>query len=279
MSPKEAALRIVLTAGIIGGAVGIESKVLADNPSNPPSIVHHTPFGDWTEYLPPTLTPEAPKITLPPQEISRGPHLERREIAMTFDCGASAEPLPTILKVLKDQGVKVTFFETGEFAENNPELTRQIVEDGHEIGNHTYSHTSFFKLSSDQIGEELEHTERIIKAITGKSTKPFVRPPYGDTNKTTVNATQNTGWDYSIMWTTVYVEGRGWITGDSGDWLPHTTAGRVYERIMTVIELGNAIISVNHCGSPETAEALPYILQSLKERGYDIVTVSRLLQD
>ncbi len=103
-------------------------------------------------------------------------------VLLTFDDGPDPETTPKILKTLNEQGIKAMFFIVGAKAEKHPSLLRQIVREGHLIGNHTYSHPYLFALSSAKhVQHEIEKGNAVIQEITGKKTVWF-RPPIGYTN-------------------------------------------------------------------------------------------------
>jgi hypothetical protein len=115
-------------------------------------------------------------------EVSRG-NPQSTQVALTFDAGADPRPTPKILETLARHGVHATFFLTGKWIEKNRGLTERIIAEGHEIGNHTYSHRSLTHLSSGEIADEVEKTEQLVLDITGRSTKPYLRVPYGARDK------------------------------------------------------------------------------------------------
>ena len=97
-----------------------------------------------------------------------GQRLDGGHVALTLDAGASAEPVPQILATLREHGVKITFFLTGKWIEDNPELTRQIVADGHEIANHSFTHPDMRNLSDEAIRTELGDTEALLAETAGR---------------------------------------------------------------------------------------------------------------
>jgi hypothetical protein len=108
------------------------------------------------------------------------------EVAITFDDGPDPVWTPRILDILRDRGVKAAFFLLGKNCEDYPRLVQRIVEEGHEIGNHTYSHRNLAVMSEWQMELELTATQRLIESITGRSTTLF-RPPYNaDSNPTDI---------------------------------------------------------------------------------------------
>ena len=101
-----------------------------------------------------------------------------KKIALTFDDGPSREYTAEILDILKEYGVKATFFVVGVNIEKSPDLLRRIVAEGHEIGNHTYSHPHLQKMDTATLAKELTRTDGLIQSITGLSPTLF-RPPEG----------------------------------------------------------------------------------------------------
>ncbi len=109
------------------------------------------------------------------------------KVALTFDDGPSAEWTPKILDILKAKGARATFFVTGANGETNPGLVQRILADGHELGNHTFTHPNLGETSNEVTRIELNATQRLVEALTGRSMRLF-RPPYfGDAEPTTPN--------------------------------------------------------------------------------------------
>jgi peptidoglycan/xylan/chitin deacetylase (PgdA/CDA1 family) len=186
-------------------------------------------------------------------------------VALTFDCGASGAPTPAILEALRNAGVRTTFFITGQWATSYPELTRQIARE-HEIANHTWSHPDFRGLSDQQILAEMQRAEEALTRIAGiTTTKPLWRAPFGSRDRRILSAVENAGWPYHIYW-----------SADSGDWLDINPA-EVRARVGAAAR--NGAIIIQHCGSTRTATVLPEIISDLKARGFELVTVSRLLRE
>ncbi len=107
---------------------------------------------------------------------------DKSKIHLTFDDGPHPEITPQILKILNKYNQKAVFFCTGKNIEQYPEIAKQIVNEGHAIGNHSYSHSYYFDFfATTKVIAELEKTNQLIKELTGKDCKIF-RPPYGVTN-------------------------------------------------------------------------------------------------
>jgi peptidoglycan-N-acetylglucosamine deacetylase len=212
--------------------------------------------------VPPTPTP-VPKISRAPGEIVRG-NTQRPEIALTFDCGASGVPTPAILAALRESHARVTFFITGQFATQYPELTRQIAAE-HEIANHSWSHPDFAKLSNAQIVSEMQRGDEALNRIAGVNTKPLWRAPFGSRDSRILGVARENGWPYEIYW-----------TADSGDWT-NITPAQVRQNVSKAA--GNGIIVVEHCGSTQTALVIGDILSDMAAKGLKVVTVSEILRD
>lgn len=211
---------------------------------------------------PPTVTATARPALPLGREVLRGPTDDPR-VALTFDCGSVSGPTAAILDTLKQHGIKVSFFVTGEYADRYPELTRRIADEGHEVSNHTYTHSDLTTLSDANILGELQRAETSIQGATGKSSKPWMRMPFGARNERVWSLVSGVGYT-SIYWTL-----------DSGDWQAGATALSVRKRI--VDNVGNGYIVVQHCNAPQSAESLPEVIQALKSKGHRIVTISALL--
>jgi peptidoglycan/xylan/chitin deacetylase (PgdA/CDA1 family) len=185
-------------------------------------------------------------------------------IALTFDAGASPAPTPSILKTLKSAGLHVTFFVTGKWCEQNPELVKEIAADGHEIGNHTYSHPDLRKLSDEAIVQQLSKADELITRLTGKSSKPLFRPPFGGRDKRVLSIAGEQGY------TSVY-----WSLDSLDAFKKGITSQQIEDRILGRIQGGDIVLM--HCGSAPTAAQLPDLISKLQQRGYEIVKASELM--
>lgn len=207
----------------------------------------------------------------PGLEISRG--LPGRRVAITLDAGAGADPAATILDTLRDYDVQVTFFLTGRWAEENPDLVRRMAAEGHEFGNHTYDHPHLTELDEAGIREQARRTEEIIRGLTGQSTRPYLRPPYGSRNAYVLEVLAREGY-LSIYWTVDSLDSIG---------QPKTAAFLVDRVTHPTDGSGNPIpldgaIFLMHVGNSTTAEALPAILDRFRQEGYQVVRVSEILR-
>lgn len=185
----------------------------------------------------------------------------RQVVALTFDDGPSAYT-PQVLQLLKAYQFKATFFCVGEQVLASPHVAQQIMEGGHTIGNHSYSHPKHFGfLKERDVVTELEKCDAVIQEITGKKSKLF-RPPFGVTNPSVAKAVQYTkhqviGWSNRSLDTVTWEE------------------NKIYERVRKKLNSGDIILF--HDTSPRTVDALKKLLPYLREQGYISVSVDDLL--
>ncbi|HEU5011750.1 MAG TPA: polysaccharide deacetylase family protein [Roseiflexaceae bacterium] len=189
-------------------------------------------------------------------------------VALTLDAGASAAPVPQILKTLREHNVKITFFLTGQFIKDNPDLVRQIVADGHEIGNHSFNHPDFRKIDDATQREELDSTEALMQETSGATTRPFFRPPFGAYNKQVLQTVESEGY-LPIYWTFDSLDSVG--EPKSPAFLLERITGHLPPE-----QMRGAII-LAHCGSQPTADALPQILDRFTAMGFEVKKLSEVL--
>ena len=182
-------------------------------------------------------------------------------VAFTFDDGPHEGYTREILNILERYNAHATFFVVGKMAEKYPELVKEEFERGHEIGNHTYSHSKMTGLSKARVSEELKKTGDIVENITGVRPVLF-RPPRGRCSDNLMRMASQLGYQ-TVLWT-VY-------PADSG----HPPMEYIYKKVTKLVRPGSIVLL--HDGIPSTNEALPHILDTLQSQGYKFVTVSELL--
>lgn len=192
--------------------------------------------------------------------MSNEVNTEKMKIALTFDDGPHPYYTEQILDGLKDREVKATFFITGQNAQEHPEIVKRIDEEGHIIGNHTYSHMQLTNSNADKFKQELIDTNEVIKEITGDEVI-YVRPPYGCWNK----ELERELYLFPVLWT---VDPLDWCNSD---------ASCIAQRVISKAE-DNAIILL-HDGYKSTVTATFQIIDELSEKGYVFVTVEDILFD
>jgi peptidoglycan-N-acetylglucosamine deacetylase len=189
-------------------------------------------------------------------------NVDGQYIAMTFDDGPSPETTPRLLDILKQRNIKATFFMIGQNAERNPEIVKRILADGHEIGNHSWTHPPLAKLPDDRVTEEITKTQNAIKNAAGYTPK-LLRPPYGS-----ITARQKE-WIESQFGLSVIL----WSV-DPFDW-KRPGASVIQQRILAGARPGAIILS--HDIHKQTVDSMPTTLDALAAKGYKFVTVSQLI--
>ena len=189
-----------------------------------------------------------------------------QKIALTFDDGPHPRYTNEILAVLKQYNVRATFFFVGENVIYYPETARAVAKDGHEIGNHTYTHVCPDKQHDNtaQLRRELAQCEQAIQRVTDTSPKLF-RPPQGSWNDTLYALARERDYDI-VLWNI-----------DTLDWA-HTPPHQISDHVLSQIKPGDIILMHDyHSNGCTTVDALRYLIPKLLEQGFHFVTVSELL--
>ena len=192
-------------------------------------------------------------------------------VALTFDAGANSAGLPSILQTLAATGVRGTFFLTGNWAAGNPAGVAAIVSGGHRVGNHSMTHPGFTGLPDAAIGDQLAGAEQAIRS-GGGDPRPLFRFPFGERDTRTI-ATVNAYGYVPVRWT---VDTLGW-KGSSGG----ITAQIVADRVLARLQPGEIVLM--HIGSnPDDgttldADALPGMIERIRQAGYGFTTLDALL--
>jgi len=241
-----------------------------------------------------------PSLVYLSKSFSRGSR-KIKQIALTFDGGSTNNISQEILDILGNEKVKATFFLTGQFIKNYTNTVKRIIKDGHEVGNHTWSHphlTTFadnFKhntkdnITEEVIYKQLVKTNHLFQIVTGSKMSPYWRAPYGEYNNEILQWAAKTGYKH-IGWT----HGNGWEeTMDTFDWVADTnseiykTADEIMEKILTYDKKPNktlnGIIILMHMGSERNKDyphqKLPELINGLRNKGLELVTISELLEN
>jgi peptidoglycan/xylan/chitin deacetylase (PgdA/CDA1 family) len=183
-------------------------------------------------------------------------------VAMTFDDGPHPKLTPRLLDMLKERNIKATFFVIGKCVAEFPDIAKRIVDEGHEIANHSWSHPQLTKLSSSAFAAEIAQTNDAIEKATG--VRPVtMRPPYGAIN---ANLTKRLNDEYGlsvILWSV-----------DPLDWKIRKS-DHVSGHIIKNAAPGSIILA--HDIHASTVDAMPTTLDALQSKGYKFVTVSELI--
>ena len=197
--------------------------------------------------------PAMSKSTMAPKYAE----VDHRRIALTFDDGPHPVYTKELLDGLKERGVQATFFVTGEHAQLHPDLIRRMQEEGHLIGNHTYSHIQLRSDNRKEFKKELEDTNRVIRDITGEEVL-YVRPPYGSWDRTLEKELNM----FPVLWSV-----------DPTDW-SCLNADIVRNRVVTKAQENDIILLHDYYAT--SVEAALLIVDELLAEGYEFVTVDEL---
>jgi len=189
----------------------------------------------------------------------------QKAVAITFDDGPNPIYTPQVLEIFAKAEGKATFFMIGEQMEKNPELVKEAAEQGHEIGNHTYSHPKLTELTPADCLAEIERTEQMIRELTGKKPVTF-RPPYLDYNHETISVVESKG--YSMI---------GALNLEAQDW-EQPGVDHILAATKKCVKNGSILIFHDGYGDrSQTIQAVRELVSDLKSQGYQLLTVSELL--
>lgn len=213
---------------------------------------------------------------IPTSYIIRRSGWQPGKISLTFDDGPSPEWTPKVLDVLQQKNVKATFFVIGSNGEANPRLVQRLLAEGHEIGNHTFTHPNIAQASAEGARLELNATQRLVQALTGRSIRLFRPPFFGDAEPSTPDEIKAVKLAQSLGYATVglRIDPDDWA-GPSAD----TIVNRIMERVSdTNPETRGQIVLLHDAGGDrsQTVKALPRIIDGLRAKGLEIVPVSQL---
>ncbi len=186
---------------------------------------------------------------------------EEKKVAISFDCAWGVEYTDKLLDVMQKNGVRCTFFAVQFWVEKYPEYVEKIISAGHEMGTHSRTHPYMSKLSKEEIISELTTSKQAIEKLTGKTVNLF-RPPYGDYDNKLIEGCEELNL-FPIQWDV-----------DSLDW-KNLSGTEIALRVVNGVKKGSIILC--HNNGLHTAEALPMIFSTLKNRGYEFVPISELI--
>lgn len=193
-----------------------------------------------------------------------GVKTDKKIVALTFDISwGTNTPMP-VIDILKNNDIKCTFFLSGPWVKQYPDIPKRIQADGHEIGSHGYRHINLSNLSKNEIKDEIKKAHDNIKEVTGIDAN-LIRTPNGDFNDTVIEAIHEVNYE-AIQWET-----------DSLDWM-NPGVNNIVERVTKKVHPGDIILMHASDTCKQTTEALPLVINNLKNQGYEFVTVSELLK-
>ncbi|MFW5998935.1 MAG: polysaccharide deacetylase family protein [Bacillota bacterium] len=197
--------------------------------------------------------------------FTRGPETEKH-IALTFDDGPDELNTPRILDILAEKDVRATFFLLGENVKVFPEIVQRIQKEGHQIGNHSWSHYNFREMDNEKVlNQEIYSTSEKIEEVTGVYPR-LLRPPYGAINDEIIEILGEKNWIIA-----------SWSI-DSYDWhISRDRPDEIVDRMQRLHHPGGIILMHNTIKDRVTVEALPTVIEVLRGKGYEFKTIEELL--
>lgn len=187
---------------------------------------------------------------------------DKKQIAISFDAAWGNDDTQNLIDILKEYNVPATFFVVGSWVDKYPDSVKALADAGHQVQNHSNTHPHMPQLSKTQMLDELESCNSKIEKITG--VRPTLhRPPYGDYDNSLLEAVESVNMT-AIQWSV-----------DSLDWKDTATAESICKRVISKVQNGSIVLF--HNDADHTPEALPNILKTLKEQGYEFVFISDLI--
>ena len=190
---------------------------------------------------------------------------EEKVIYLTFDCGYENGNLPAILDALKKHNVPATFFVVGNFLSDNPDLIKRMVEEGHIVGNHTYTHPDMSKISTmESFSKEIQDVEKLYQEITGKEMIKFYRPPQGKYSEENLKMAKELGYK-TFFWSLAYV-----------DWYQdkQPTKEEAFDKLLGRIHPGAVVLL--HNTSSTNGQILDELLTKWEEMGYTFKSLDQM---
>ncbi|MFG1320311.1 polysaccharide deacetylase family protein [Xanthobacter autotrophicus] len=268
----------ILVASAVGAGVAISPMLTSakavrdDGPATTQSISQNASGaqakgasgkGTQAEAVAPAPAPAPPPVVTPRKNYTyKSFNVDGQYIAMTFDDGPNPETTPQLLAILKERGIKATFFVLGNMVAKHPEVLKMISDEGHEIGSHSWSHPQLTRISQAAVDKELGNTSEAIFQVTGKRPM-YLRPPYGSMKPSLRTYIEDKFGLTVVNWSV-----------DPNDW-KFRDSQKVHDAIIAQAAPGAIVLS--HDIYPTTVAAMPRILDELIAKGYKFGTLSDLV--
>ncbi len=241
-----------------------------------------TPVPPTATAIAPTAIPATVAPTAPPNaDASTNPDLAqvyeygetgRYEIALTFDAGADRGYAEEILDLLQAEGIQASFGIMGQWAQENPDLLQRMIDEGHMLFNHSWTHASFTgaatqsaPLTTEERWQELQLTEQAVLELSGYQLQPWFRPPYGDYDEQSLRDLAAIGYTKVLLWSC-----------DTRDSLG-ATMDEILNNCIYTAQPGRIVLM--HVGAQSEAyAALPTMIAYLREQGFTFVRADRILE-
>lgn len=263
---KTSSILILCSAFLFGAIVGKTEQFLTLRQT---LSMANAAEGDWglsfqTEGEPPVTG--VPEDELQKYDAHYLGNTEDKTIYLTFDCGYESGDTPAILDALKKHNVSATFFVVGNFIEDNPDLVKRMVKEGHTIGNHTYTHPDMSQIASVEAFEkELSQVESLYQNLIGEEMPKYYRPPQGKYSSSNLKMAQELGY-HTFFWSLAYVD---WQRDNQPS---HEEA---FEKLLKRIHSGAIVLL--HNTSRTNGEIMDELLTKWEEMGYQFHTLDELI--
>ncbi|MFG1479294.1 polysaccharide deacetylase family protein [Xanthobacter sp. V4C-4] len=273
MKPLLLASGLLALGAVSGAGYAFGPALLSpqDAAKAPPPAVTQAAAPAANTALPPAPTVTGSIAAAPPAAGHAGPqkgmiyrsfNVDQPYIALTFDDGPNAETTPRLLAILKARGIKATFFVLGNMAAKHPDVLKMIADDGHEIGNHSWSHPQLTRVPMAVVDKQVGETSALIEEVTGKKPR-YLRPPYGSMKPALRDHIEDSFGLTIVNWSV-----------DPLDW-KHRDSKIVYDEIMKQAKPGAIVLS--HDIYASTVDAMERALDDLIAKGYKFGTMSELI--
>ncbi|MFA5070731.1 MAG: polysaccharide deacetylase family protein [Patescibacteria group bacterium] len=193
--------------------------------------------------------------------FSRGQN--RKQVTLTFNGASKTDNLAQISDILKTSSVPASFFMTGELISENKEAVKSLSDQGFSIYNLSYDYSHIVSLSAEDLTSQLKRTDDACISATGKSSKPFFRPPYGEISDSIFTTVKNDGY-CPVLWTV-----------DAYDWDTSQTADGAKTRVLDNLKDGTIVVM--QAGTKLVPQFLPDLINEIKNRGYSFVDLPTIL--
>ena len=283
MAIRPLAVSVVLAAALVGtnvmhdgGAAVLDGPIGSAAPSTSPEAVvpqaTPTPAASGGQAPGPTPTPRPatstgattrPTVTAADrfQAWDHGPRTAK-VVALTFDDGWSLDGVQDVVRILKAKQAPATFFPVARAVARHPKTWRSIAAAGFPIANHSWNHGNLAKMSGTKAAADIQRSTRLIERVIRMPLFPVLRPPGGALDRTLMRVARESGMRAVVMWDV-----------DTRDW----TGRRPRTVYRSTLDATRGSIILMHTDKANTVKALPRIIDSLRERGYTLVTVGQLI--
>ncbi|MDF2713780.1 MAG: polysaccharide deacetylase [Paenibacillus sp.] len=225
---------------------------------------YHFGFKKGKNGMPASIDEEGFKPVLEKHEAIFIGDGSKKQLYLTFDNGYENGYTSKVLDVLKEKQVPAVFFVTGHYIQDQPDLLKRMVQEGHVIGNHSWTHPDMTQISDDQIASELNRVKEQITTLTPQKEVQFVRPPRGIFSERTLAVSRSIGYTH-VFWSIAYVD---WDTKRQNGWK------YAYDKVVGQLHPGAVILL--HSVSKDNAEAMDKIIDYARKQGYEFKRLDQM---